>query len=58
MVKWIYSESLFFRLADIQPGDIVIDPMCGGGSIPIEAALTYPAAFHIGGDFHEKAVTR
>lgn len=24
------------RLAQPQPGDIIIDPMCGGGSIPIE----------------------
>ena len=23
-------------MADIQPGDVVVDPMCGGGSIGIE----------------------
>lgn len=28
--------SSLLKLADIQPGDIVVDPMCGGGSIPIE----------------------
>ena len=25
-----------YRMADIQPGDVVVDPMCGGGSIGIE----------------------
>lgn len=24
------------RLASPKPGDVIIDPMCGGGSIPIE----------------------
>ena len=24
------------RLADIKAGDVVVDPMCGGGSIPLE----------------------
>ena len=24
------------RYANIKPGEIVVDPMCGGGSIPIE----------------------
>lgn len=28
------------RLADPDPGDRLIDPLCGGGTIPIEAALT------------------
>lgn len=27
------------RLANPNPGDIIIDPMCGGGSIPIEVVL-------------------
>jgi 23S rRNA G2445 N2-methylase RlmL len=62
MVNPLGSHSLLFllifRLAGVEAGDIVVDPMCGGGSIPIEAALTYPKAFHIGGDFHEKAVQR
>ncbi len=25
-----------FRLCNIQAGDVVVDPMAGGGSIPIE----------------------
>ena len=46
------------QLANIQPGEIVVDPMCGGGSIPIEGAIAFNRAFHIGGDNHEKAVYR
>ena len=48
----------FFRLANIQPGEIVCDPMCGGGSIPIEGALAFNQGFFFGGDFHEKASER
>ena len=47
-----------YRLADIQIGEIVCDPMCGGGSIPIEGALAYQNGFFIGGDNHELAVER
>ncbi len=36
------------RLADIQPGALVIDPFCGSGTIVVEAALSGAAA--IGGD--------
>ncbi|XP_067010188.2 tRNA (guanine(6)-N2)-methyltransferase THUMP3 [Anabrus simplex] len=46
------------HLGEPKVGDIVIDPMCGGGSIPIEGALTFPGSFYIGGDFHPKAVSR
>ena len=46
------------QLADIQPGEIVVDPMCGGGSIPIEGAIAFKKAFYIGADCHEKAVFR
>lgn len=27
---------ILFRLCDLQPADIIIDPMCGTGAIPIE----------------------
>lgn len=46
------------RLADIQPGDIVLDPLAGGGSIPIEGAMSFPGTFHLGGDNHPKACSR
>jgi len=46
------------RLCDPKPGDIVVDPLCGGGSIPIEAALEYPSCFTIGADVNKKAIDR
>jgi len=45
-------------MCDIKPGDVVCDPMMGGGSIPIEAAINWPEAVHIGGDIHPQAVPR
>uniref|UniRef100_A0A8R1DH43 THUMP domain-containing protein n=1 Tax=Caenorhabditis japonica TaxID=281687 RepID=A0A8R1DH43_CAEJA len=45
-------------LADVHPGDIVVDPMCGGGSIPIEGAMAWSDAFFVGGDHHELAMER
>ena len=44
-IKIIITFSLLciffqFRLANISPGEVVIDPMCGGGSISIEV-FTY-----------------
>ena len=32
--------------------------MCGGGSIPIEAALNWPQSAHFCGDHHDLAPTR
>ncbi|XP_075216235.1 tRNA (guanine(6)-N(2))-methyltransferase THUMP3-like [Lycorma delicatula] len=46
------------RMAELKVGDIVVDPLCGGGSIPIEGTLAFPRSFYIGGDIHEKAVER
>ncbi|XP_001632216.2 tRNA (guanine(6)-N2)-methyltransferase THUMP3 isoform X2 [Nematostella vectensis] len=46
------------KLADIKTGDVVCDPMCGGGSIPIEALLNWPLCVHICGDHHELAPSR
>ncbi|KAJ3082985.1 THUMP domain-containing protein 3 [Quaeritorhiza haematococci] len=37
-------------LADIRPGDIVIDPFSGVGTIPIEAGVSFPDAMYLGGD--------
>lgn len=38
------------QLCDIQPGDVVIDPMCGTGAIPIEGALEWSNNFYIAGE--------
>ncbi|KAJ9085175.1 hypothetical protein DSO57_1016508 [Entomophthora muscae] len=49
------------RMANIQPGQVVLDPCCGVGTIPIEASLTcQPLAHFICGDIeldsiHNKA---
>ena len=34
-----YSHILFYRLCEIQPGDVVCDPMCGSGSISVQVSL-------------------
>ncbi|XP_014255840.1 THUMP domain-containing protein 3-like [Cimex lectularius] len=46
------------RLADPAAGEIIVDPLCGGGSIPIEGALSFPGTFQIGGDKDDKAINR
>ncbi|ETN69218.1 hypothetical protein NECAME_05323 [Necator americanus] len=39
-------------------GDVIVDPMCGGGSIPLEGALAFPGCLFIGADIHPKALER
>ncbi|NXE53809.1 THUM3 protein, partial [Casuarius casuarius] len=46
------------RLCDPQPTDIIIDPMCGTGAIPIEGAAEWPSCYHIAGDNNPQAVKR
>ncbi|XP_068220241.1 tRNA (guanine(6)-N2)-methyltransferase THUMP3-like [Palaemon carinicauda] len=46
------------RLAAPKPGEVVLDPMCGGATIPMEGSLTYCKAFHLGGDNFEQAAKR
>ncbi|XP_011689457.1 PREDICTED: THUMP domain-containing protein 3-like [Wasmannia auropunctata] len=46
------------KLANPKPGDIIVDPMCGGGSIPIEATLAFPYAFVLCGDNDSRATDR
>ncbi|KAL1122225.1 hypothetical protein AAG570_003630 [Ranatra chinensis] len=46
------------RLAEPIKGDVVIDPLGGGGSIPIESCLAFPYTFNLCGDMDEKAVNR
>ncbi|POI33756.1 hypothetical protein CIB84_002488, partial [Bambusicola thoracicus] len=36
-----YLSSLLLRLCDPQPTDIIVDPMCGTGAIPIEVILPF-----------------
>ncbi|XP_071134481.1 tRNA (guanine(6)-N(2))-methyltransferase THUMP3-like [Mytilus edulis] len=46
------------RLCKIQPGEIICDPMCGSGVIPIQAALYWPEATYLAGEIVRKAVDR
>ncbi|XP_077429949.1 tRNA (guanine(6)-N(2))-methyltransferase THUMP3 [Vanacampus margaritifer] len=46
------------RLCKPQPSDIILDPMCGTGAIPLEGALEFPASFYISGDNNDMAVNR
>ncbi|MPC32869.1 THUMP domain-containing protein 3 [Portunus trituberculatus] len=46
------------RLATPQLGEVVLDPMCGGATIPMEGSLTHRQAFHLGGDNYGQAVKR
>jgi len=44
-------------LAKLEVGDVVLDPMCGGGTISLEGCQM-GAQYHIGGEIHEMAVKR
>ncbi|XP_033746537.1 THUMP domain-containing protein 3-like [Pecten maximus] len=46
------------RLCEIKPGDVVCDPMCGTGSIPIELAQSWKNNFVIGGDVSKRFLAR
>lgn len=37
-------------MVGIQPGDLVVDPMCGRGALLVEAASAWPEASYIGSD--------
>jgi len=45
------------RLAKVLPGEVVLDPMCGGGSIPLEGELISQGMF-LGGEIHDMAIGR
>ncbi|XP_044157300.1 THUMP domain-containing protein 3 [Bufo gargarizans] len=46
------------RLCDLEPSDVVIDPMSGTGAIPIEGVSEWPGCFFIAGDNNPNAVNR
>ncbi|XP_011472945.1 THUMP domain-containing protein 3 [Oryzias latipes] len=46
------------RLCKLQPSDIVLDPMCGTGAIPLEGAIEFNSSFYIAGDNYDMAVNR
>ncbi|XP_044024850.1 THUMP domain-containing protein 3 [Siniperca chuatsi] len=46
------------RLCKPQASDIILDPMCGTGAIPLEGAIEFNSSFYIAGDNYEMAVNR
>ncbi|XP_075430795.1 tRNA (guanine(6)-N(2))-methyltransferase THUMP3 [Ascaphus truei] len=46
------------RLCNLQTSDVVIDPMCGTGAIPIEGVSEWPGCFFLAGDNNSQAVKR
>ncbi|XP_028262467.1 tRNA (guanine(6)-N(2))-methyltransferase THUMP3 [Parambassis ranga] len=46
------------RLCKPQASDIILDPMCGTGAIPLEGAIEFNSAFYIAGDNNDMAVNR
>lgn len=52
------AASLFRFAGGAGPGQVVCDPMCGCGSIPLETAQAARRALHVAGELHEKGVQR
>ncbi|KAM8913771.1 tRNA (guanine(6)-N(2))-methyltransferase THUMP3 isoform 1-T2 [Spinachia spinachia] len=46
------------RLCKPQASDIILDPMCGTGAIPLEGAIEFNISFYIAGDNNDMAVNR
>ncbi|KAM4588123.1 tRNA (guanine(6)-N(2))-methyltransferase THUMP3 isoform 1-T3 [Odontesthes bonariensis] len=46
------------RLCEPQASDIILDPMCGTGAIPLEGAIEFNSSFYIAGDNNDMAVNR
>ncbi|XP_008408067.1 tRNA (guanine(6)-N(2))-methyltransferase THUMP3 [Poecilia reticulata] len=46
------------RLCKPQESDIILDPMCGTGAIPLEGAIEFNESFYIAGDNNDMAVNR
>jgi len=47
------TGAVLVELASVQPGEIVVDNMCGRGTIAIEGALAHSSAVFFGGDIEE-----
>ncbi|CAL8338833.1 unnamed protein product [Merluccius merluccius] len=46
------------RLCNPQPSDVILDPMCGTGALPLEGAIEFNSAFYVGGDNNDMAINR
>lgn len=46
------------RMCKPQASDVILDPMCGTGAIPLEGAIEFQDSFYIAGDNNDMAVNR
>ncbi|XP_062854198.1 THUMP domain-containing protein 3 [Trichomycterus rosablanca] len=46
------------RLCNPEISDVIIDPMCGTGAIPLEGVIEWPHSFFISGDNNDMAISR
>ncbi|XP_031143599.1 THUMP domain-containing protein 3 [Sander lucioperca] len=46
------------RLCKPQASDVILDPMCGTGAIPLEGAIEFNSSFYVAGDNNDMAVNR
>lgn len=46
------------KLADVKPGDLIIDPMAGCGTVPHMGAQTWPLAYYLAGDVNDVAIQK
>ncbi|KAK1796529.1 hypothetical protein P4O66_009568 [Electrophorus voltai] len=46
------------RLCKPQISDVVVDPMCGSGAIPLEGAIEWSHSFFLSGDNNDMAISR
>uniref|UniRef100_A0A1A8QLB8 THUMP domain containing 3 n=1 Tax=Nothobranchius rachovii TaxID=451742 RepID=A0A1A8QLB8_9TELE len=46
------------RLCKPQVSDVILDPMCGTGAIPLEGAIEFNSSFYVAGDNNDMAVNR
>ena len=49
---------LLIELAGVKDGDVVLDPFCGIGTIPLVAAAAFPCSFALAGDVDESLLTQ
>lgn len=56
-IKLLFSTN-FLNKHSTAVGEIVCDPMCGGGSISLETAINWPASFNLCGDNFQTAPSR
>ena len=49
---------LLLELAGVREGDVVLDPMCGVGTIPILAARRFKKTVALGGDVNDASVAK